>query len=145
MTTSKREDLGETRDKRLANTILSRMKLYFLWASSCLKCQPTAKVEQRIKSKLGKKKNSSHSSCLTKPAVRIRVGGTKLVCSTKCSHPPFPGFQCLGKKSSHFMSTVLQNRNSNKFQHEYSKKSIKYFNVYETGWTHWEGVSACPL
>lgn len=114
-----RDDLGE-RDKRLTNTILSCMRLYFLWASSCLKCQPTAKVEKRIKSKLGKK-NSSHSSCLTKPAVRIRVGGTKFVCSTKCSHPPFPGFQCLGK-SSHFMSTVLQNRNSNKFQHEYSKK-----------------------
>lgn len=30
------------------------------------------------------------------------------------------------KKSSHFMSTVLQNRNSNKFQHEYSNKTKKH-------------------
>lgn len=136
-----------TGDKRETNTILSCMKLYFLWASNCSKCQPTAKVEKRIKIKTNKKKknyNSSHSSCLTKPTVRIRVGRTKFICSTKCSQPPFPGLQCLGK-SSHFMSTVLQDRNSNKFQHEYSKKkekkkSIKYFKVNKIGWTHWEGV-----
>ena len=116
-----REDLEGTGDKRLTNKIFFHLKPYFLWASSGLKYQTTAKIEKRIKSKLGKKKkkkNSSHSSCLTKPAVRIRVGGTKFFCSTKFSQPPFPGFQCLGK-SSHFMSTVLQNRNSNKFQHEY--------------------------
>lgn len=138
---------GGTGDTRETNTILSCMKLYFLWASNCSKCQPTAKVVKRIKSnqsKRKKKENSSHSSCLTKPTVRIRVGRTKSVFSTKCSQPPFPGLQCLGK-SSHFMSTVLQDRNSNKFQHEYSKKSIKYFKVNTIGWTHWEGVSACPL
>lgn len=87
----RREDLRE--HKRQTTTILSCMKLYFFWHSSCLKCQPTAKIEK-------KNNNSSHSSCLTKPAVRIRVGGTKSVCSTKCSHSPFPGFQCLGKKLS---------------------------------------------
>lgn len=79
-----------------------------------------------MKSKLEKIKDSSHSSCLTKPAVRIRVGGTKSVCSTKCSHSPFLDFNALEKKSSHFMSTVLQNRNSNKFQHEYSNKTKKH-------------------
>lgn len=61
-------------------------------------CQSRAKDKIKTRGK----KNSSHSSCLTKPAVRIRVGGTKLVCSTKCSHPPFPGFQCLGKKKLSF-------------------------------------------
>lgn len=121
---------GGTGGKRETNTILSCMKLYFLGVSNCLKCKPTAKVEEKIKSKREKKKkNSSHSSCLTKPAVRNRVGGTKSVCSTKCSQPPFPGFQCLGK-SSHFMSTVLQNRNSIKFQHELFKKKKKH-NIFQ--------------
>lgn len=40
--------------------------------------------------------------------------------------PLFPGFQSLGK-SSHFMSTVLQNRNLNKFQHEQKALNISIF------------------
>lgn len=87
-------------------------------------CQSREKDKNQNKQKK-KNYNSSHSSCLTKPTVRIRVGRTKFICSTKCSQPPFPGLQCLGK-SSHFMSTVLQDRNSNKFQHEYSKKKKKH-------------------
>lgn len=119
-----REDLGGTGDKRLTNKIFSRMKLYFPWASSGLKYQTTAKIEKRIKSKLGKKKKKIQVILLVlqSPLCASEVGGTKFFCSTKRSQPPFPGFQCLGK-SSHFMSTVLQNRNSKKFQHEYSKKA----------------------
>lgn len=67
--------------------ILSCMKLYFPVSIKLFKistnCQRKKnQPKNRIKSKLGKKKKkiSSHSSCLTKPAVRISVGGTKLVC-----------------------------------------------------------------
>lgn len=114
-----RKYLGEGKEKK-ANTILFCMKLYFLWASSCLKCQPTAKREERIKLKLGKKIQVI-LFVLQSPLCASWWEGQGLSTQQSSPTPLFPGFQCLGK-SSHFMSTVLQNRNSNKFQHEYSRK-----------------------
>lgn len=78
--------------------------------------------QNREKDEIKTRKKKFKSFFLSYKARCAHQGGRDKVCLfNKCSHSPFPGFQCLGK-SSHFMSTVLQNRNLNKFQHENSKK-----------------------
>lgn len=134
MTTSKREDLGGKREIKdqhiLTYTILACMKLYFLWASGFLKCQLTANVEKRIKSKLWNKQKKFKSFLSYKARCAHQGGRDKARLFNKVLPPPFfLDFNAL-EKSSHFMSTVLQNRNSNKFQHEYLKKKKKKHKIF---------------
>lgn len=78
-------------DKRLTNTILSCMKLSFLGASSCLKCQPTAKVKKRIKSKLGNKQTKKFKSFFLSYKARCaHQGGRDKVCLLDKALPPPP-------------------------------------------------------
>lgn len=75
------EDSGNRSSGEKILYSISGIKLYLVLASSCLNGQPTAKKrkkdqEQKLKRKI-KQNDSSHSFCLTKQTVRIRVGGTQ--------------------------------------------------------------------
>lgn len=141
MTTSKGRD-GGPGGKRLTNRILSCMKLYFLWASSCLKCQPTAKVKDRVKTR--KKKKKFKSFFLSYKARCAHQGGRDKVSSVRQSAPTplFLDFNALEKALIswvQYFKIETQTSFSMNIQ-----KSIKYLNVYKIGWTHWEGASAVP-
>lgn len=82
-------------------------------------CQSRAK--DKIKTR---KKKKFKSFFLSYKARCAHQGGRdKARLFNKVLPPPFSWISMPWEKSSHFMSTVLQNRNSNKFQHEYSKKA----------------------
>lgn len=94
-----REDLGGTGDKRLTNKIFSRMKLYFPWASSGLKYQTIAKIEKRIKSKLGKKKKKFKSFFLSYKArcAHLKWEGQSFSVQQSAPNPLFLDFNALEK------------------------------------------------
>lgn len=96
-------------------------------------CQNREK--DKIKTRKQTKKKFKSFFLSFKARCAHQSGRDKVCLFNKVLPPPFPGFQCLGK-SSHFMSTVLQNRNSNKFQHEYSKKKKKKHKIFRC-WRDW--------
>lgn len=126
---------GGTGDKRQTTTILSCMKLYFLWDWSCLKCQPTAKIEKRMKSKLGKKKKIQVILLvLQSPLCASGWEGQSLSIQQSAPTPLFLDFNALEKALIswvQYFKIETQTSFSMNIQ-----KSIKYSNVYESGWTH---------
>lgn len=98
--------LGDKRSKWF------HMKSHFLWASSCSRYQTTAKVDKITKQKQEKKLNSSLSSRLTKPTVRIRAGVAQSPVQSAPA-PLFLDFNALEKKLSfHEYSTSTLKQNS---------------------------------
>lgn len=135
-----------TGDKRETNTILSCMKLYFLWASNCSKCQPTAKVEKRIKIKTNKKKKIIIQVILLvlqSPLCASGWEGQSLSVQQSAPSPLFLDYNALEKALIswvQYFKIETQTSFSMNIQKKRKKKSIKYFKVNKIGWTHWEGV-----
>lgn len=135
-------DLGEQEIKHKQLWFCRAWSCTSLRASGCLKCQPTAKREKRMKSKLGKKIQVI-PLVLQSPLCASGREGQSLSIQQSAPTPLFLDFNALEKALISWVQYFkIETQTSFGMN---IKKSIKYFDVYEIGWTHWEGVSACPL